>query len=274
MRILFLFIIAAFAVSSCTTPFNKVQKSKDYDYKLSKADEYFAKGKYRFAEELYVDLFPVFKGTDKFEDLYYKYAYCSYYQNNFEAASSLFNGFLEVFPTSKKAEEVAYMNAYSFYKQSPRVELEQVNTMKVIGMMQSFINTHPGSTRIAEATDIIDKSRAKLEEKDRLSAELYYKISQFRAAALAYTNLLNSYPESTKGDSYLLMSIKSDYQFAKLSVYEKQQERFEKVVSEYNDFADRFPESNLLTEASNYNTLSLNHIKEIQNEQTKTSADR
>lgn len=274
MKFLSAFLVSAFLLVSCTNKFNKILKSTDYDFKLAKADEYFEKKKYRYAEELFIELFPVFKGTDKFEDLYYKYAYCAYYQENYEAASGLFKGFLEIFPTSAKSEEVAYMYAYSFYKQSPKLELEQVNTTKAMGMMQSFINQHPGSSRIKDATAIIDKCREKLEEKEKQSAHLYFKVGQYRAAALAYTDLLNSFPETVHGDAYKLMVIKSWYQFAKLSIFDKQQERYEKVVTEYNDFVDRFPESKLLKEAESYNNLSLNHIKEIQNEQTKTSAER
>ena len=124
------------------------------------------------------------------------------------------------------------MHAYTFYLQSPKVELEQTNTARAIGMMQTFINTHPNSSRLKTAFEIIDKSRAKLEVKELKSAELYYKLHQYRAAGIAFTNLLNNYPESAKGDEYKLLIIKSFYQFAKLSVTEKQIERYEKVVSE------------------------------------------
>jgi len=48
-------------------------------------------------------------------------------------------------------------------------------------------------------------------------------------------------------------------------------ERYEKVISEYQDFADRFPESKFLDEAKDFNNLSQNNIKEIQNEQIKTT---
>ena len=85
---------------------------------------------------------------------------------------------------------------------------------------------------------------------------------------------MNNYPESLKGEEYKLIIVKSYYKFAKLSFLEKQIERYEKVISEYQDFADRFPESKLLKEAENYNNLSLNNIKEIKNEQIKTSAKR
>jgi outer membrane protein assembly factor BamD len=61
---------------------------------------------------LYEELFPIFKGTEKFEDVYYKFAYCAYHQKDYFNAENLFKGFVEVFPTSSKAEEMDYMRAY------------------------------------------------------------------------------------------------------------------------------------------------------------------
>lgn len=274
MRLVSILLIGLFISFSCTSDFGKVLKSTDYDYKLKKANEYFDKKKYKNAEQLYIELFPVFKGTEKFEELYYKYAFCSYYQKNYADAENLFKGFLDVFPNSSKAEEISYLHAYTFYLQSPKIELEQVNTMKAIGMMQTFINNHPSSPRIKEATEIIDASRAKLEIKEFRNAQLYYNLQQYRAAAIAFADLLNNYPESAKGEDYKLMIVKSYYQFARLSVAEKQQQRFEKVIEEFNDFTDRYPESKILKEAENYNNLSVNYIKQLQNEQAKTTTER
>jgi outer membrane protein assembly factor BamD len=248
-----------------------VQKSKDYEYQLKMADEYYAKKKYRNAQQLYEALFPVYKGTQKFEDLYYKYAYCFYYQELYRDAENLFKGYLEVFPTSSRAEEVDYMRAYCFYKQSPKLELEQVNTVKAMNMMQTFINTHPGSPRIKDATEIIDKSREKLEQKEYRAAKLFYDLGHFRAAAIAFTNLMNSYPDSKTGEEYKLMVVKSYYKFAKMSYQDKQIERYELVINNYEDFVDRYPESKLLKEAEEYSILSKNNIKEIQNEQATSS---
>jgi outer membrane protein assembly factor BamD len=273
IKVLLLSIFFVFAASSCSN-YSKVMKSKDFEYKLKKADEFYAAGKYKVSRDLYEELFAVYKGTQKFEDIYYKFAYCHYYMKLYPDAENLFKGFLEVFPNSAKSEEVDYMRAYCFYKQSPRLDLEQISTNKSMGMMQTFINTHPGSDRIKDATEIIDKCRAKLEQKEFKAASLYYKIGQYRAAALSYTSLMNNYPESTQGEDYKLMVVKAYYQFAKLSVIEKQIERYEKVISEYQDFADRYPESKLLKDAESYSNLSQNNIKEIKNEQATTSAKR
>jgi outer membrane protein assembly factor BamD len=260
-------------VSSCNK-YNKIAKSKDYEYKLSMADTFFSKKKYKIAQQLYEELFPVFKGTIKFEELYYKDAYSFYYMKMYADAENLFKGFLEVFPNSSKAEEVDYMRSYCFYKQSPKLELEQVNTTRAMGMMQTYINTHPGSPRNKEASEIIDKCRAKLEQKEYRAAVLYYDMAQYRASAIAFSNLINNYPESAKGEEYKLKTVKSYYRFAKLSIPDKQIERYEKVIDEYEDFVDRYPESKLLKDAETYSNLSKNHIKDIKNEQTQTSAKR
>ena len=273
LKLILSVLILLVSITSCNK-FSKIQKSKDYEYKLTMAEEYFNNKKYRFAQQLYEELFPVFKGTQKFEDLYYKYAYCFYYDGMYSDAVNLFKGYLEVFPNSVKAEEVDYMKAYCYYKQSPKLELEQVNTVKAMGMMQTFISTHPGSSRNKDATEIIDKSRAKLEMKEFRGAQLYYNLSEFRAAAIAFSNLLNNYPESTLGESYKLMVVKSYYKFAKMSIAEKQEERFEKVTTEYQDFLDRFPESKLLKEAEDFSLQSQNQLKAIKNEQNSSSTKR
>ena len=248
MRLSWIFIVAV-VLSSCGSGMNKIMKNPDPNFKLRIAEQYFAKKKYSRAQMLYEDVMPYFKTDKLFEDIYYKYAYCAYYQLDYLNAENLFKSFLEIFPNSTKAEEIDYMRAYSFYKQSPKPELDQTNTIKAMGMMQTFINTHPGSARIKEANNIIDIGRRKLEIKDFKSAQLYFDMGQFRAAGVAFTTLLNDYPESQNGDEYKLMIIKSYYRYAEMSVEEKKPERFEQVITECNEFVDRFPESKLRKEA-------------------------
>lgn len=266
------FLIAVVILCGCGKSFNKILKSPDPEYKLRIAEQYFVKKKYNKAQVLYEDVMPYFKTRSEFQDIYYKYAYCAYYQDDYMNAENLFKTFLEIFPNSPKAEEVDYMRAYCYFKQSPKPELDQTNTIKAMGMMQTFINTHPGSGRNKEATAIIDACRNKLEIKDFKSAQLYYDMGQFRAAGVSFTALLNAYPESMKADEYKLMIIKSYYRYAELSVEEKKTERFEQVIDECEDFADRFPESKLRKEADNYLNLSQTQIKNLRNEQVKTPA--
>jgi len=61
MRVFLLFIIIGL-ISSCSG-INKVLKNKDPEYKLRMAEQYYVKKKYNFAQTLYEDIMPHFKGT-------------------------------------------------------------------------------------------------------------------------------------------------------------------------------------------------------------------
>lgn len=264
---LILFIVINVSLLSCNSnSVSKIMKSNDVEYKLRMAEQFYANKKYSKAQLLFEELFQVFRSDPRFEDLYYKYAYCAFHMKDYMNAENLFKGFLEVFPKSANASEADFMHAFCFYKQSPKVELEQTNTQKTIGFMQSHINNFPESARLVEAQTIIQKCYEKLEQKEFKSSELYYNIGSYKAAAISFSNLLNHYPDSKRGDEYKLMIIKSYFQYALMSIEVKQKERFEKVVEEYYDFLDRYPESIYIKEAQKYFHLSQNNLKIKTNE--------
>ena len=256
-------ILVSLVLSSCSNKMTKLLKNPDPEFKLRMAEQFFVKKQYSKAQEVYEDVMPYFKTRPEFTDIYYKYAYCAYNQGDYMNAENLFKSFLEIFPNSPKSEEVDYMRAFSFFKQSPKPELDQTSTIKAMGMMQVFINTHPGSLRNKDANDIIDVCRKKLETKDYKSAKLYYDLNQFRAAGVAFTALLENYPESPRGDEYKLMIIKAYYRYAQLSVEEKKVERYEDVIAECNDFTDRFPDSKLKKESDQFLQLCQTNIKNL-----------
>ncbi len=271
MKLIFQVLLTLVLFSSCASKFGKVVKSKDNEYKYKMAEQYYAQKKWDKATQLFESLFPYVKGTARFEDMYYKYAYCAYNQKDYLNAENLFKNFTENFPNAQRTEECEYMRAYCFYKQSPKVELDQTNTSKTIALMQAFINTHPGSERNKQAEDIIEKLRVKQELKDYKAATLYYELSYYKSAAVAFSTLMDDFPDSDKSDEYKLEVVKSYYKYAELSVVAKQPERFEKVLTEISDFEDRFPQSTLRTRIEEYKTLSSDHIKTLQDEQAKAT---
>jgi len=268
-RILFLLIIAGSFIG-CSN-INKILKSTDYEYKLKKANELYVAKKYSQAVIIYEDIFPVLKGTAQFEDLYWNYAFSHYYMKDFLNAENLFKGFLENFPTSLRAEEAAFLRAFCYYRQSPKPELDQASTIKAINYLQTFITRNPASEKNREAMDIIDEMRGRLEKKAMESAELYYNLGYYKASATSFNELMVNFPDSDKGDEYKLMVIKSWYELAKVSYPEKRVERYEQVLNECADFTDRFPDSKLIDDVVKYKELTKNKLKNIQNEQNKTS---
>src|SRR5450432_4359936 len=277
MRSLFLAFTLLVAFSSCSmfkkssgppTSFNKIQKSTDYAFKLKMAEKYYLNKDYNHAQILYDDLYRVMKGSEHFEDIWYKYAYSAYYLKDYINAENLFKGFVEAFPNSAKEDEMSYMRAYCFYKQSPKYQLDQTNTTKAMGFMQAFIAQHPNSDKVKEATEIIEKCRAKLEEKDYESAKLYFNLHEtnpayLKAASLTFNIMMNNYPDSQFSDEYKLYIIKSDYLYAIQSLEEKKKARLDQVLTDINDFNDRFPDSKLKKQVQEYLDLANNSIKQL-----------
>lgn len=256
-------VIILLIFASCSK-LGKVIKSKDIDYKYSKIVEYFGKKKYNWVIQLLDEqVFPQLKGTKNFEEAYYMLAYAHFYEKDYFNAENLFRSFAETFTQSPRVEEMEYMRCYTFYKQSPKVELEQTTTQKTMNLMTQFIVRFPKSTRVADATAIIEKCQDKLEQKEVQAAQLYYDMGQYKAASVAFENILTLYPESNKGDLYKLKSIKAFYQYAEKSILDKQLERFETVVLQCEDFSDKYPESKLLSEIASIKQNTNNNIKNI-----------
>lgn len=264
-RIVLLVLSVGLLASSCSNKLNKLLKSKDYEYKYKMAEQYYANKNYSYAQQLFEDIFPYVKGTPRYEDMYYKFAYSYYYQKDYLNAEQLFKSFVENFPTSPKGEECDYMRAYCYFKQSPKVELDQTNTNKTMQLMQAFINTHPASPRVKDASEIIDLCREKLELKDAKGAELYYNLGFYKAAAIAYGNVSDNFPDSKRADEYKYHVIKSYFKYAEMSYEEKQTERFTKVLSECNEFAERFADSKYLDDVNKVKTQTNNALKNLKN---------
>lgn len=252
-------------LASCSG-YEKVLKSDDINYKLSKANAYYEKRQYQKANGVYQNLLPVMKGTKDFEMLYFKYAYTSFYLKDYLAASYHFKNFIDYFPSSKDADEAEYMHAYCLYKESPKPNLDQTNTIKAMEAMQSYINMHPSSKRVPEANKLMLDMRSKLEVKDADAAKLYYNLGHYKAASVAYKLMLETYPESATADYYQYMTMRSYYQYAKASIKGKQEERYGNAAAAYQELKNDYPTSKYIVEAEKLNNQIQNNINKLRHE--------
>ena len=264
-----LYLLVAVVVLGSCNGFEKVRKSSDVNYKLSKANEYFDKKDYNHANILYKELMPIMKSTRNYEALFYRYAYTFYYMKDYIEASYYFKNFTEFFPTSKDAEECEYMSAVCLFKYAPKYTLDQTNTVKALEALQSYTNRYPKSAHAAEANGYIDQSRKKMELKKADAAKLYYNINQFKAATVAYKSVLRDFPESPNADEYQFMIMKSMFRYAKASITDKQEERYSNAISAYHDLKDGYPHSKYMAEADKLFAEADINIKKVRDEQHK-----
>ncbi|HTF80109.1 MAG TPA: outer membrane protein assembly factor BamD [Cytophagales bacterium] len=259
----FISITLLLGVASSCSKFSKAQRSTNAEHKFTSAMEYYDKGDYYKASVLFEELLPMLRGTKNAEVAQLKYSYCQYYMDQYVMSGYYFKKFYETYPTSEYAEEALFMSAKSSSISSPDVELEQSTTQEALDAVQDFLRIYPDSKYKEECHQMIDKARAKLEEKSYNSAMLYYKLDDYRAAIITFDNFKNDFPESKRLEEVQFLKIKTQYNYAKNSIEKKREERYKQTLEFYQDFIDKYPNSKYLKDAEKIYENSMQEIKYI-----------
>ncbi len=246
----YIYIILSIAIGlySCDG-YNKLLKSSNYELKLEKAQQYYKKGNYIKASALFEELIPVYKGSDKAEEIYYYFSYCNYYQGDYSLSQYHFKNYFRSYPNGKHAEECLFMNAYCYYLNSPVYKLDQTDTKNAMAELQNFIDLFPESSRIDSCNKINDLLRHKLEQKELDITIQYFNISDYKAAIASGQNFIKDFPESNHIDEILYTIIESYYQLAINSLENKKLERLNLAMESYLKLLDLYPKSSYLQKA-------------------------
>lgn len=241
--------------------FNKLVRFGDSDTKYAAAVKYFEKGDYSRALILFEELMTAFRGTAKGEEVHYYYANCNYNLEDYILAGYHFRTFVKNYPDSKHVEFCAYMNAYCFYLSSPEYSLEQVDTYLAIKEFERFTTKYPKSEKIAESNEILDKLRGKLEKKSYESCMLYYNMTNYKAAIVAFANHIKDFSDTKHEEELKFLTIKSYYLLANNSIESKKQERYKSAIESYIKFVDMHPKSKYIKDAENIYSNALRNLE-------------
>lgn len=244
---IFTYLLLAVFATSCGE-YQEVLKSKDLDFKFSKAVEYYEAGEYNKAYPIFDELISLYRGTEKAQEVYFYYANTLYLQKDYILAGYHFKNFYKTFPQNEQADEAAYLTAYCYYLEAPSHSLDQAYTYKAINELQLFINTHPGSDRIEQCNEYMEDLRGRLELKSYEIAKQYYKTRKYKAAMTAFTTTLSEYPDTPYREEAMYLKAKAAFKLAENSVVELQEERFIEANTALNDLEEIFPESEYLAE--------------------------
>ena len=262
-RILILALFGLVALTSCDD-FNRMIKSTDNDMKYEVAMDFYERGDYNRALQLFDLLQASFRNTPRGESITYRTALCYYYQKDYEIAGYYFNRFTQSYSFSKDAEKAAFMSAYCSYLLSPESGLDQTNTHNAISQLEGFIERYPQSDSLARAEELKENLNAKLEEKDYNICQLFYRMGNYSAAITSFENLLKKYPTTKHREEILLDMAVTYYDFAENSIPEKQRERYESCIEQCNTLTYLYPESPHLNEVQNVSAKAKKKLEKLQ----------
>ncbi len=231
MKKYLIIILAFFALSACNREHNLAMKSADKDFILKIANQKFEKKKWKDAIALYERLSNLVAGTDDAPEVVYHSAYANYYDENYKLAGHQFKNFSVTFPQDKRAEEAAYMSALCYYEGSMDYNLDQTSTNLAINELQNFLNNYPDSERSKNINQLIDELTYKLEFKAYENAKQYYKMGEYKAANIAFENVLEDFPSTKLREKIQDYILRSRYELAVNSVYNLKKDRIENALS-------------------------------------------
>lgn len=254
-------IITIIIVLSSCSGFDKILKSKDYEYKYQMALKYYeAKDHYHYLT-LFESLQHIYRSTLRSDTVEFYICQGNYYQGDYILAGHYYDRFRKTFTRSPFTEEAEYMYAYCYYKSSPRAELDQTNTIAAISAFAEYLSKYPNSKRKNEIKGLTTELKDKLIEKSYMSSKLYYNIGNYKSAIVALRNSINEYPSSKYREEQMYLILRSAYLLADNSVPDKRRERLQNTIDEYYNFASEFPESKYIASAKQMYDHTSNELK-------------
>ena len=249
-RLLILAVLALAVFTSCND-FNRLVKSTDNEMKYEVAVDYFERGDYNHALQLFDLLQASFRNTPKGESITYKTALCYYYQQDYDIAGYFFNKFTQTYPFSRDAEKAAFMQAYCSYNLSPESGLDQTSTHNAIKQLEGFIERYPNSDSLYRVNKLLTDLHDKLEEKDYNICRLFYRMENYSAAITSFENMLKKYPNTQHREEIIYDMAQAYFDYAENSVVGKQRERYESCIEQCNSLIYLYPESRYLQQVQN-----------------------
>ncbi len=220
--------------------------------KYDAALDYYKREKYQKTEVLLEEILPIIRGTKEAELGNFYFAYAYYHQGQYILSAHQFGEFVRTYGRSEYVMEAEYMRAISLYLQSPEYNLDQTSTYEAIDALQTYIEKYPASEQVVTSDSLISELQVKLETKAYNNAKLYYKIRRYKAAMVVFDNFHKDFPDSEFNEEISYIGIETMYDYAKASIPDKQEERFQQCIDRYQSFIEKYPSSEYLKEAEQY----------------------
>lgn len=244
-----LLLLIILAAGSCG-PFNKLEKSTNWEELYAGANKYYQEGEYNKAIILYDKVLPVIRGSEKAELADYNYANCHFKTKRYIEAAGYFSNFYRTYNRSPLAEEALFMNAYSLYLDAPDANLDQQSSQEAVAAIQQFVTKFPASASYERAMEMLVDLQGRFEQKAYMESSMYYKLRDGlypgeyrRACIINFQNFMKDYPDSKHNEEFAYKLAEVSTEYAENSTFLKKEERLNDAIGYATAFYRRYPNS-------------------------------
>lgn len=229
--------------ASCKSQYDALLASNDVDAKYKGAMELFEAGKYQRAASLFESMAVLVSGTERDDTVQYYWGLSNYKYKDYYTAEANFKSFIDTYPRSPFTEEARFLRLDCLYRQTLRYELDPSPTYTAITALNEYVGDYPGSKHSAECYAMLKDLGDRMDRKSYEAARLYYKMEKYKAARVAFRNILKTDSDNIYREDILYYIAMSSYKYASMSVPEKQRERYLTFVDDYLNFVGEIPVS-------------------------------
>lgn len=130
------------------------------------------------------------------DDAQFHLAEAYYGQKEYYTAAFQYSRVLTEFRGSPYYKRALYMTGECYYQLSPRFERDQQRTEQAIRQYQAFLQYFPNDSLATTVRERIGTLRGKLAERDYSVAMSYMERSRFKAAAIYFQRVVDTYPDT------------------------------------------------------------------------------
>jgi outer membrane protein assembly factor BamD len=240
LLILLLFISIAGIFISCSSSEQTELTTDNPETAFSIAKSKYNKGDYLDAIDDLSLIKLKFSGSSIIDQAIYYLGMSYYRRSEYLLAAYEFDYLLRNYPTSELTESALYQLGLSYTGLSPQYDLDQTYTRLAISEFQNYLEFFPSGKHTSEAERRINELRNKLALKAFSTAEIYYKLDNYRASIIYYDEVLNDFFDTQYADDALHGKI--------VALITRKQ--FAEARSEIERFEEKFPNSPLRSRVS------------------------
>lgn len=243
-KALVIFLLSALALVSCKSQYEVLLASNDVDAKYKAAMDYFAAKKYQKSAQLFESMAVLTSGTSRDDTVQYYWGLSNYRAKDYYTAESNFSKFVESFPQSPFTPDAQFYRLDCLYRATYRWELDQNPTRACMAAINEYVREHPeDDIHLPACQNMLKDLQERLDRKDYEAGRQYYRMEDYLSARVKLRNVLKTNSDNVYREDVLYYTAMASYHYARLSVKEKQKERFLVFTDDYLNFISEYPES-------------------------------
>ena len=243
-KALVILLLSALALVSCKSQYEVLLASNDVDAKYKAAMDYFAAKKYQKSAQLFESMAVLTSGTSRDDTVQYYWGLSNYRAKDYFTAESNFSKFVESFPQSPFTPDAQFYRLDCLYRATYRWELDQNPTRACMAAINEYVREHPeDDIHLPACQNMLKDLQERLDRKDYEAGRQYYRMEDYLSARVKLRNVLKTNSDNVYREDVLYYTAMASYHYARLSVKEKQKERFLVFTDDYLNFISEYPES-------------------------------